>query len=163
MRTLRLKPNKQRAISKTKTEQGNPWLTKLALFAMLAAFGCILAPSAAWGLDVIPGLKGFGTDTRAAYGATNDPVIFIVTDLSTNNGTPGDSTRNGTAVKTGSFLEAINYNPPANTGKIILFEVSGTINAVSSPFQVARGWQKTEIEIIDLLTYHWSASLTLNI
>lgn len=78
-------------------------------------------------MDIIPGLKGFGTDTRAAYGAVNDPVIFIVTDLTNGNGTPGNSTRNGTAVKTGSFQEAINYNPPANTGVIILFEVSGII------------------------------------
>jgi len=83
-------------------------------------------------VDIIPGLKGFGTDTRAAYGAANDPVIFIVTDLTIDNGTPGDSSRNGTAVKTGSFLEAVNYNPPANTGKIILFEVSGTIGDSST-------------------------------
>ena len=86
-------------------------------------------------LPIVPGLYGFGTDTRAAYGASNDPVIFIVTDLTTNNGTPGNSIRNGTPVKTGSFLEAVNYNPPANTGKIILFEVSGTINATSGKYR----------------------------
>ena len=37
-------------------------------------------------MDIIPGLKGFGTDTRAAYGATNDPIICIVTNLSNSNG-----------------------------------------------------------------------------
>ena len=86
-------------------------------------------------MDIIPGLKGFGTDTRAAYGAANDPKIFVVTNINHSNGTPGGSVRNGTAVKTGSFLEALNYYPGANTGKIILFEVSGTINATSSPYQ----------------------------
>ena len=83
-------------------------------------------------LPIVPGLYGFGTDTRAAYGVVNDPVIFIVTDLTNNNGTPGNSTRNGIPVKTGSFLEAIKYTPPANTGKIILFEVSGTIGSAVS-------------------------------
>ena len=98
-----------------------------------------------YALDVVPGLKGFGTDTRAAYGAANDPVIFIVTDLTTDNGTPGNSTRNGVAVKTGSFLEALNYAPPANTGKIILFEVSGTINAVSAPYTYRNSYPYTTI------------------
>ena len=95
-------------------------------------------PTNAWSLDVVPGLKGFGTHTRAAYGAVNDPVICIVTDLTNDNGTLGDSSRNGTAVKTGSFLECVNYSPPANTGKIILFEVSGTINDTTStqPYKV---------------------------
>ena len=81
---------------------------------------------------VFLGAQGFGTDTRAAYGAANDPVIFVVTDLTTDNRTPGDSTRNGVPVKTGSFLEAVNYTPPANTGKIIIFEVSGTIGKSNS-------------------------------
>ena len=76
MKTLILKPNKLLP-------------TKLTLFTVLIAFGCIFLPSVTWGLEIIPGLKGFGTDTRAAYGAVNDPIIFIVTDLSTDNGTPG--------------------------------------------------------------------------
>jgi len=33
-----------------------------------------------------------------------------------------------------ALLEALNYDPPSDTGKIILFEVSGTINATSTTF-----------------------------
>jgi len=105
-------------------------ILKIATILML-----ILSASTAFALDVVPGLKGFGTDTRAAYGAANDPVIFVVTNLGTTNGTPGDSTRNGVAVKTGSFREALNYTPPADTGVVIIFEVSGTINATSAPYE----------------------------
>ena len=80
-------------------------------------------------LPVVPGLKGFGTNTRAAYGAANDPIICIVNSNSHNVIPLSNSTRNGVSVKTGSFLACINYIPPANTGKVILFETSGTINA----------------------------------
>lgn len=96
-------------------------------------------------MDVIPGLKGFGTGTRAAYGAANDPKIFVVTNTDHSNGTPGNSTRNGIPVKTGSFLEALNYNPGTNTGKIILFEVSGTINATSEPYTYSNNYPYTII------------------
>lgn len=83
---------------------------------------------------VFPSAKGFGTDTRAAYGAANDPIICIVTNL-TNSANPlVNSTRNGTAVKTGSLRACIDHAPPANTGKLILFEVSGTIKATRAPF-----------------------------
>lgn len=83
----------------------------------------------AYALPVFPGAKGFGTDTRAAYGAANDPVICIVTDLTIDNAGVANSRRNGVSVKTGSLLECVNYTPPANTGKIILFEVSGYIGS----------------------------------
>lgn len=89
---------------------------------------------AAEALSVFPGAKGFGTDTRAAYGAANDPAICVVTDLTDDDNGVVKSTRNGVPVKTGSFLECINYAPPANTGKIIIFEVSGTIWAKSKPY-----------------------------
>ncbi len=72
---------------------------------------------------------GFGHETRAAYGGINPPLIFIVTSLAWSNGTAGDGIRNGVAVKTGSLREAINHVPPSDTGKLILFEVSGTIEA----------------------------------
>jgi len=85
-------------------------------------------------LPVVPGLKGFGTNTRAAYGAANDPIICIVTTLSHTKTSLSNSTRNGVSVKTGSFRACIDYTPPANTGKVILFETSGTINASSSPY-----------------------------
>jgi len=85
-------------------------------------------------LPVVPGLKGFGTNTRAAYGAANDPIICIVTTLSHTNASLSNSTRNGVSVKTGSFRACIDYTPPANTGKVILFETSGTINAKSPSY-----------------------------
>ena len=94
----------------------------LIILALLLLFA-----SAGWGLEKIPDLIGFGTTTRGEYGGSNDPVICIVDDLTTNNGTLADSTRNGTSVKVGSLRECINYTPAANTGKVILFEVSGTI------------------------------------
>lgn len=105
---------------------------------LLFLFALLLLVGNASALQVIPDQYGFGTDTRAAYGAENDPVICIVTDLTMDNVGVGDSTRNGVSVKTGSFRECVNYNPPANTGKIILFEVSGTIgySASSSYYMV---------------------------
>ena len=39
-------------------------------------------------MDIIPGLKGFGTDTRAAYGGNNPPEICIVDSLGTAPGNP---------------------------------------------------------------------------
>lgn len=39
-------------------------------------------------MDIVPGLKGFGTDTRAAYGAANPPEICVVNSLATTTGPP---------------------------------------------------------------------------
>jgi len=86
-------------------------------------------------LPVFPGAKGFGTETRAAYSKGNNPIICIVNTLSHTSTSLSNSIRNGVAVKTGSLRACIDYTPPANTGKIILFEVSGTINATSSPYE----------------------------
>jgi len=90
--------------------------------------------SKASALDILPGLKGFGTETRAAYGAPNPPVICIVANLSNDDQAVIDANRNGIPVKTGSLIECINYTPPSGSGKIILFEVSGTIHAEKEPF-----------------------------
>lgn len=90
--------------------------------------------SQAKALDIIPNLKGFGTQTRAAYGGKNNPIILIVNSLEHKGGSVSDNYRNGVAVKTGSLLACLNYIPPDNTGKIILFEVSGTIVGNSYPF-----------------------------
>jgi len=84
---------------------------------------------------VLPNAIGFGTETRAAYGAANDPIIYIVDNIGTSSSAPTNSTRNGVPVKVGSLLACINHTPPSNTGKIIIFEVSGTIHALSSPYQ----------------------------
>ncbi len=60
-------------------------------------------------LPVFPDAQGFGTDTRAAYGAPNKPIICIVTTISGEIIGPQDSTRNGTKVKTGSLKALINF------------------------------------------------------
>lgn len=85
-------------------------------------------------LGIIPGLRGFGTDTRGPYELPNDPVICIVTNLSDGGDSLDDGTRNGVPVKTGSLRQCIGTDPGVDTGKFILFEVSGTINATHSPY-----------------------------
>ena len=83
-------------------------------------------------LDFIPGLKGFGTDTRGPFELANDPDICIVTSTRVIGGSPSADTRNGVSVKVGTFQQCVEYAPEANTGKIILFETSGTINETGS-------------------------------
>jgi pectate lyase len=92
----------------------------------------VLIPCKSNGLSIIPAAKGFGTETRAAYGAPNKPVICIVTNLSDKNGNIQHEKRNGVNVVTGSLRECTNFNPPANTGKVIIFEVGGTITLYST-------------------------------
>jgi hypothetical protein len=77
-------------------------------------------------LDFIPGLKGFGTDTRGPFTPVSDPDICIVTTTGITGGDPGDSTRNGVSVKVGTLNQCIHYDS-SGAGKIILFETSGTI------------------------------------
>ncbi|MFX0197725.1 MAG: hypothetical protein ACFFCW_16515 [Candidatus Hodarchaeota archaeon] len=102
-------------------------------FACLFGFGFI-GPAAA--LPVFPGAVGFGTDTSAGYyrpgGKT--PAIYIVTSTNHASGTPALSERNGISVRTGTLLQCIRHDPGTNVPKIILFEVSGTITATSSPY-----------------------------
>ncbi len=93
------------------------------LFQMLF-FVLFIGVYSASALDVVPGQKGFGTHTRAAYGNNKNPTIFVVNTLSNAKGTLKNTTRNGIPVKTGSFKDAINYNV---NNKLIIFEVSGTI------------------------------------
>jgi len=85
---------------------------------------------------VFPGAVGFGTDTSAGFyrAGKKTPVIYVVTNTYHSTGLPSNSTRNGIAVKTGSLLQCIDHNPGTNVPKVILFEVSGTINATSSPY-----------------------------
>ena len=107
--------------------------TQFTFFMAICLIVMILAPKI-MALEIIPGLTGFGTDTRGAFGATNYPEICIVTDLTNENNGVSNSTRNSIPVKTGSLIECINYTPPRGSGKIILFEISGTIHATSSPY-----------------------------
>jgi hypothetical protein len=78
------------------------------------------------GIPVFPGAEGYGSDTRAMYADNKNPQICIVTDLTDDNGSLENATRNGTPVKTGSFRECYNWNID---NKLIVFEVSGTISA----------------------------------
>ena len=69
---------------------------------------------------VIPGVYGFGTNTRAAYGGTVDPVILHVNTLASGVSNT-DSTH-------GSFAWAVTRNYP----RVVVFDVSGVINGVGS-------------------------------
>ena len=102
----------------------------IGVVLFLGSLSCISSDA----ISIGPTLQGFGTQTRAAYGSKNEPIILVVTNLSDRNGNLENDFRNGVPVKTGSFLECLNYVPPADTGKIILFEVSGTIVATTEPF-----------------------------
>lgn len=108
-------------------------------------------------VDIIPGLKGFGTDTRAAYGATNPPEICIVDSLLTTTGNPSwDSSNYSVGVFKGTLnqcLEGVDtlngetidgHVVLPNSGKIILFEKSGTIaesgvNGAGNPYTYILG------------------------
>ncbi len=82
---------------------------------------------------VIPGLYGFGTDTRAAYGGTVSPIILHVDTLKGTSNT--DSTH-------GSFEWAVTQTYP----RIIVFDVSGIIEGdktnqlvITSPYITIAG------------------------
>ena len=90
-------------------------------------------------LDVIVGLKGFGTDTRAMYGNSQNPVICVVDDLTFNNGTLADDADyggSGNAVKLGSFRECVNWDPGVNENKLIIFAVSGYIDGTNDNLNI---------------------------
>ncbi len=67
----------------------------------------------------VPGVYGFGTDTRGAYGGAVDPVILHVDTLS------GSSISTGT--HSGSFSWCVSREYP----RVIVFDVSGVINTTS--------------------------------
>lgn len=85
-------------------------------------------PTNASSLDIVPGLKGYGTDTRAAYGNSKNPTIFVVNTLTPDTAL-SNSTRNGVAVKQGGLKSAIDYGAGDSDydNKLIIFEVGGTI------------------------------------
>lgn len=86
---------------------------------------------------VVPGLYGFGTDTRAAYGGTVDPIILHV-DTLVSGVSNTDSTH-------GSFEWAVTQKFP----RIVVFDVSGIIEnrnadnnsyiAIDSPYLTIAG------------------------
>ena len=113
---------------------------KLLLFLVLVL--CLVGPGSA--LQIVPDLYGFGTETRAAYGATNDPEICIVNSLATTSGDPTwNATGYSVGVYEGTFMQCVDLDTTsggtidghtisANSGKVILFSVSGTIGSASS-------------------------------
>jgi hypothetical protein len=104
--------------------------TSFIVIILISLFFCFTA----FANPVIPGASGFGINTRAAYGGKNGtPVICIVNSLGSAGGSCSNGTRNGVSVKTGTFRQCLEYNDNGE-GKIILFEVSGTIEANSEPF-----------------------------
>ena len=84
----------------------------------LAAVLCWNAISAAGEFDipVFPGAKGFGTDTRAAYGGKKNPYVYKVTNL---KGGGAGSLRN-------CVEDGLNQGP-----RICVFEISGTVEVAS--------------------------------
>lgn len=105
---------------------------------------------------------GFGTTARGPWAAANDPDICIVTSRNWTSGSPGTDTRTGVSVKTGTFRQCVDYNPGANKGKVILFEVNGTIDG---------NWDNLNIDYPNTAIYGQTApspgvqfkKLTLNI
>ena len=110
-----------------------------------AAILSLLPVHQAVALDIIPGLKGFGTNTRAAYGAANTPEICIVDNTTDYGGNPSwNSSNYSVGVFKGSLLQCLEgldtlngetidgHVVKANSGKIVLFEVSGTIKENAS-------------------------------
>lgn len=73
---------------------------------------------------IIPGLYGFGTDTRAAYGGNVAPVILHVDTLAAGVSTT-DSTH-------GSFEWAVTRNFP----RIVVFDVSGVIKGKAGDIRI---------------------------
>ena len=96
---------------------------KVKRFFQISFILIFFLPFHAWSLDVIPGLKVFGSNTRAAYGNVTNPKICIVNTLNPTSAIQ-DSTRNGVPVKTGGLKSFIDWNV---NNKLIIFEVSGYI------------------------------------
>jgi len=107
-------------------------MKKILVLAIVAGVMSVWAGMAK-SIAVIPGLKGFGTDTRAAYGTADPPAICIVTNRGNRGGSPNNGVRNSESggtinVKEGSFRQCIEAQYP----RVILFEVSGYITANGS-------------------------------
>jgi len=97
-------------------------------------FIVFIFPNVAGAVSVFPGAKGFGTDTRAAYGNSKNPTICIVNTLNPTAAI-ADSTRSGVAVKTGGLESFTNWDID---NKLIIFEVSGTIGGASNTKYIIR-------------------------
>jgi len=80
-------------------------------------------------ISVVPGLKGFGVDTRAAYGNNQNPEIYIVDTLNPTTALTGstrlDTDGNPVNVYEGGFKSCVEDD---NDNKLIIFEVSGYID-----------------------------------
>ncbi len=85
-------------------------------------------------LPVFPGAEGFGSETRAAYGGTGNPNIYVVNTLADNTIAPTMGTINGVTVYKGSLRACLSDTAHTTTGqgRVILFGVSGYITLGSS-------------------------------
>ena len=116
---------------------------------LLIVWFLLFLPLPLYALDVVPGLKGFGVDTRAAYGNGVNPTICIVDDLD-EEAAMAEETRNGVTVLTGGLRQFVENVTNINTtfcsaandpfdcctgnttgtcedNKLIIFETSGVI------------------------------------
>jgi len=79
-------------------------------------------------ITLVPG-TWLSAESGGSFTLTEVPTIFCVDDLTTNNGTPSNDTRdcasypNGVPVKEGSLREYVNW---AKENKIMVMEISGT-------------------------------------
>ncbi|MFC1611604.1 hypothetical protein ACFL6C_11650 [Myxococcota bacterium] len=92
-----------------------------------------LADCGACPRELIPGVRGFA-DTTGPFEGTGDPAICVVNTLAWNNAdlvVDSDYGGSGLSVLTGSLRRCLtDYDQIARgQGRIVLFEVGGTINA----------------------------------
>ena len=96
----------------------------------------ILISTSAFGADnrairsgALPITTGFGADNLGAYTGGNPAEVWVIDELTFNNGddgSPESTSRNGLSVIAGCLHDALSDTTP---NRVILFEVAGTIDA----------------------------------
>lgn len=109
----------------------------------------LLIPTCGLALDVIPGLKVFGGDTRGAYGNGVDPTICIVDDTDPDAALAED-TRNGVTVLTGGFTRFVENDTDLN----------GFCTALDTPFDCCTGNDAGNCEENKLIIFETSGVIT---
>ena len=84
-------------------------------------------PSVSFSLSIIPGATGFGLDTPAGRGPSKPPkiIIYRVNTLDAGDANP---ILNSDGTYSGSLRGCLKQKPNEDVGKVIIFEVSGTID-----------------------------------